>query len=776
MVDRIGLTARSHSLDGADWELCYAPRVERPAPCHPAGEAGYATVPAVVPGTVELDLMRAGELADPFVGDNLRQAWELEYGDWWYRTSFVLPDSFDPGRTSLVFDGLDTIATVYLNGTEVGRTANMMIAHEVRPGEVLRPGANDLVVHLASPLLAAEDHPYPAQLAQIWDASESLWIRKPPHMYGWDIAPRLVSAGIFRGVRLVERAPQRVVDWYLTTRRLDASIAEVELQYELAAAPRGRDVRLEVRGECEGRRFAATAHPTFLSGHLRFAIEQPQLWWPRSHGRPDLYDVELVLTVDGVEVDRHATRWGLRTVALDSSPVAGEAGRFRVQVNGEPVIVLGTNWVPLDALHSRDSERLGQALDLLAETGCNAVRAWGGNLYESDEFFDWCDAHGVLVWQDFAFACARYPQQEPFLSEVAAEAEAVVRRLRNHPSLMLWCGSNETDDSYADEGIDPWSDKITRQVLPEVVALHDWRTPYLPSSPTLTPDAGQRHDVPEQHLWGDRAWFKEPFYTTTRAEFVSEIGYHGMPSLSSQARFLPPVAGSEIPTDPVWTLHESSHRAHPNWYYSRNQLLVDQATLYLDADPTDRAELTLASQISQAEAKKFFIEQSRLARGRRWGLIWWNLIDPWPQISDAVVDYYGVRKLAFHYIVRSQQPVCLMAGEAVGWSHPVRLANDSPQAASVRWQARSATTGAVLGEGERSLAPHTDADVLALPRVPGGDCFLFTWQADLGDRQVSGGNHYLAGEPRLSLARYRDQYLPQLAALNPSFEPEASWT
>jgi len=324
MVDRTGLTAPSHTLDGDAWELCYAKRVDAAAVGYPAGLPGYATVPAVVPGAVELDLMRAGVLPDPFVGENLRQAWEFEYGDWWYRTSFDLPTGFDPTRTNLVFDGLDTIATVYLNGTEIGRAANMMIAHELKPGTSLRAGRNELVVHIESPLLAAEGFPYPAQLAQIWDASESLWIRKPPHMYGWDIAPRLVSAGIFRSVRLVERAPQRLVDWYLVTQRLDAANAQVELQYELAAAPRGRDVRLHVSGRQGERGFEATAYPTFRSGHLRFIIEDPQPWWPRSHGRPNLYDVELLLTVDGVEVDRHATRWGVRTIALESA--AGRGG------------------------------------------------------------------------------------------------------------------------------------------------------------------------------------------------------------------------------------------------------------------------------------------------------------------------------------------------------------------------------------------------------------------------------------------------------------------
>jgi len=777
MVSRVGTTSRATTLDGNGWELRYATRVDVPPAAYPLDDPTYRTVPAIVPGSVELDLMRAGELPDLYEGDNLRRAWELEYGDWWYRTEFDLPDDWDPVRTSLLLEGVDTIARVFVNGVDVGATANMMIAHEVRLSDAVRRGRNELVVHLRSPLAAAEEYPYPAQLAQIWDASESLWIRKPAHMYGWDIAPRLVSAGIFRSVRLVERAPERIDDWYFVTKSLDEKSATVEFQYELSTAPRRRDVRIEVSGTHvpSGSRFAATAHPTFVSGHLVFTIDEPHRWMPRGYGRPELYDVVLELVVEGKTVDRHETRLGLRRIELDSRLAADESGRFRVVVNGEPVFLLGTNWVPLDAIHARDRERLDQALALLYETGSNVVRAWGGNLYESDAFFDWCDANGVLVWQDFALACARYPQTEPFIGMIEHEAESVVRRLRNHASLMLWCGSNETDDSFADDRIDPRTDAITREVLPRIVRLHDWCTPYVPSSPLLTSDPGQRARVPEQHLWGARASFKAPFYVNTTAEFVSEIGYHGMPSLRSLAAFLPDISPAEIPDDPVWRLHESSHRAHPNWYYSRNRLMLDQAALYLDGNPGDLAEVVLASQVSQAEAKKFFIEQARLARGRRWGLIWWNLIDPWPQLSDAVVDYYGVRKLAFHYIVRAQQRVVMMADEASGWSREVLLANDTPGRAELSWRIRSAMTGEELASGAAVLAAHTHRVVATLALAPGGDCYLFSWEGEADGEPVRGGNHYTEGSPPLSFERYRDCYLPQLAALTPNFEPEASW-
>lgn len=777
MVSRVGATTRTLSLDGDGWELLYSPKVDAVAIAFPSHDPTYRRIPAVVPGSVELDLMRAGLMNDPFVGGNLPEAWAIEYGDWWYRTEFSMPDDWSAADTSLLFDGLDTIATVYVNGMAVGATANMMIAHELPVATAVRPGKNELVVHLRSPLAAAEEYPYPAQTMQIWESVESLWIRKPPHMYGWDISPRLVSAGIFRGVRIVERQSERLLDWYMSVKQLDDATAILSVHYELSFAPRGRDVRIEITG-CHaptGKTFATTVHPTFTSGRAVITVDEPEQWMPRSHGTPELYDVDFSVTVDGASVDRHQTRWGLRRLGLDWKMSAGDDGRFRVHVNDEPVIVLGTNWVPLDAIHARDTERLAAALDLLDRSGCNAVRTWGGNLYEGEEFFDWCDENGILVWQDFAFACARYPQEEPFLSAVAEEAESVVRRLRNHPSLMLWCGSNETDDSFAEDDIDPWTDEITRSVLPNAVRSHGFDTPYIPSSPAHVPGSSNRSRDPEQHLWGARAWFKEDFYTNVGAQFVSEMGYHGMPALSSLERFVPALPPSAIVADPVWRLHETDHRAHPNWYYSRNQLLINQARLYLDNDDDDLAQLVLASQVSQAEAKKFFVEQTRLARGDRWGLMWWNLLDGWPQVSDAVVDYYFRPKLAFHYLARAQQPVCMMAAEATGWSRRVVMANDSVGESEIDWRIRSASTGGVIEEGNVRLAPRTDRTITSLPLAPRGDCYLFDWAARSEAGRVLGANHYTEGAAPLSFERYRDVYLPQLSALTPTFDAESSW-
>lgn len=779
MIARRGSSTRRLPLDGDGWSLTYVAHTSDPATdLGDARRRDYRTIDAVVPGSVELDLMRAGLLRDPYVGDALRDTWKLEYGDWWYRKEFTLPDDWDPQRTSLLLHGVDTIGDITLNGVRVGETRTMLVEHEFSLHAALRAGVNELVVHLRSPLLAAESFEYPAQYQQIWDASESLWIRKPGHMYGWDIAPRLVSAGLHRSVELLERVPLALSDWYLRTREVSASHATMELHYELSAAPRGAEVTLRIDGVHvgSGSRFSETAYPTFRSGRLSFDVTDPQLWFPRNYGEPALYDVYLTVAVDGVVVDTHRTRLGIRRIEVEIDLQPMPAGRFRVRVNGAPIMVLGTNWVPLDALHARDADRLPRALELLWDSGCNAVRCWGGNLYEDTPFFDWCDENGILVWQDFALACVRPPQDESFTDLVRAESESIVRKLRNHPSLFLWCGSNENDDSYVAAGLDPTQDALTRRVLPQAVRRHDLDTAYTPGSPAYTSEMvarGLTARAAEQHLWGDRASYKASFYSDSAAEFVSEIGFHGMPNGRALDRFLPDGHRAVDPDDPIWKLHETDHRAHPHGYYSRIELLLKQADLFCGRlDRADRQAIVAASQVSQAEAMKYFVERTRLQKGRSWGLMWWNLLDPWPQISDAVCDYWFTPKLAFHYLRRSQQPLCVVAGEAEGWTRPVVLLNDSSRDAVVHVEATT-----VAGGSRREFVVEspagTNVPLFRADLHPDGDCHLFRWRVE-GTGEV-GGNHYLEGHPPFGLMRYREDYLPEIVALDSTFDLEDVW-
>ena len=305
------------------------------------------------------------------------------------------------------------------------------------------------------------------------------------------------------------------------------------------------------------------------------------------------------------------------------------------------ISVCGTNWVPLDALHSREKERYDRALSLLDDIGCNMVRWWGGNVYPEDMFYDFCDSHGIMVWQDFSMACGTYPQDEAFAKSMEAEVEAVVRRYRNHPSLVLWAGDNECDEMVWSK-IKLKENTLTRTLLPEIISRNDVKRDYLPSSPYIA-KGEKMENVSERHLWGPRDYYKSSYYKDTPAHFVSELGYHACPSVTSVKKFISgDIVVSEMKNNPSCLLHSTDYDNCQDRF-----MLMEKQIRQLFGEVPDTAEkFALASQISQAEADKFYIELFRCKKPVKSGVLWWNLIDGWPQFSDAVVDYYFKKKLA----------------------------------------------------------------------------------------------------------------------------------
>ncbi len=497
------------------------------------------------------------------------------------------------------------------------------------------------------------------------------------------------------------------------------------------------------------------------------------------------------LLYKGKVVAARTDRVGIRKLVVERTELAGKpvmlepsgAGRVRIDtapdpqshfifsVNGVPIQVRGTNWVPLDAFHSRDAGRLEAAMALADDLGCNMIRCWGGNVYESERFFSLCDEKGILVWQDFAFACCRYPQTAAFLDRVRLEAEQVVRRLRNHPALAIWCGDNEIDMTYLSDGLSPESNRITREVLPGVLQRLDPFRAYVPSSPYAPPAVFQQADpwraTPEQHLWGPRNYYKSPFYIMHSAHFIGEIGYHGCPDVDSIRKFISPGRVWPWQDNDEWQVHSVYH-----WQISpgsprvvdrdRIQLMANQIKELFGRIPEDLETFVLASQITQAEAKKFFIETTRARKWATSGVLWWNLIDGWPQFSDAVVDYYFSKKLAYHYIGRAQQPVLVMLGEPGSGKYlPVIACNDTRWPAEVRYRVWEADRGEEAAAGQVTLPPNQTWQVERV-RTHASDqqLYLIEWQ-------VNGqgfGNHYLAGTPPFSLERYWG-WLEQIAAL-----------
>jgi len=515
-----------------------------------------------------------------------------------------------------------------------------------------------------------------------------------------------------------------------------------------------------------------------VAGATDIPVAEARLWWPRGYGEAALYEVtcELRRDADGQVLARRVDTVGLRTAELvrTETTAADQPGQFLFRINGVPILCKGSNWVPADAFHSRDAERYARMLALCAELECNILRCWGGNVYEDDAFFSACDRLGILVWQDFAFACGLYPQDDAFLARVRAEAEKVVRRLRNHPCLVLWAGDNENDVFYLARGLDPNANRLTRQVLPEVCRQWDPYRPYLPSSPYVSPEVVRRADqrlMPEQHLWGPRDYFKSRYYLENTAHFASEIGYHGCPNVSSIERFIEPAHLWPWQGNEQWITHAADPVPGGSLYKYRIQLMADQIGELFGWAPDNLADFALASQISQAEAKKFFIELCRQRKWRTTGIIWWNLIDCWPQFSDAVVDYYFARKLAYWYIRRVQQPVCVVVAEPEDWHCRVIVGNDSRQPARGRCRLVDADSGQVLLDGPFAVDANANAVVGRLRVSRGAQrLWLIDWELESGQgAPVRGGNHYLAGTPPFSFAAYR-RWLPQIAGLPLGFD------
>ncbi len=721
-------------------------------------KAGVEFLPASVPGNLELDLQAIGTVPEPFFGMNIAALRRYEAAHVWYVKDFeAAPEA--GFESFLNFEGIDCCARIFLNGVLLGETDNMLIPHQFSVDHLLQ-GNNQLVIHIRPAVEEARKYEYPPSAFHSPCGYESLYVRKAPSQYGWDIMPRAISAGLWRTVTL-QRIPDERLDWvHLETRRISANqdSANLFLSYRAnlnIAITDTYEILLE--GECEKSHFTQKHPVLFESGSFSFHLEHPSLWWPRDRGSADLYSVRASLLKNGEEIDYLTFNHGIRTVELLRTGVtdASGSGEFVFKVNGEKLFIRGTNWVPVDAYHSRDAARIPAILDLVEDIGCNMIRCWGGNVYENDLFFDICDRKGILVWQDFAMACGVYPQDDEFQKRLGVEAKSVVRRLRQHACLALWAGDNECDESHVWAGGDRDANRnvLTRKVLPEVLHSEDLTRPYLPSSPYMDADVWEkgRQFISEDHLWGPRDYYKGSYYTSSLCHFASEIGYHGCPAPESLKKFLSP-EHLWPSNNSEWILHSTSPIPGVDLYDYRVELMRKQVRELFGSVPDSLEDFTFASQASQAEAKKFFVEMFRAAKWRRTGIIWWNIMDGWPQMSDAVVDYYFVKKLAYHTIKRAQNPLCLILKEPENWGQSLIASNDTRDDLIVRYSLKDADTGEILAEGEKTAKSDAVTPLARIPYTTSVQRFyLLHWSSSIGE----GDSHYLCGNPPFDLERYR---------------------
>ncbi|MFC8075582.1 glycoside hydrolase family 2 protein [Streptomyces sp. NPDC057307] len=607
-------------------------------------------VPAAVPGCVHTDLLAAGIVEDPFLARNETAVAWIGRADWRYDTVLGARDTAHE-RTDLVFEGLDTVAAISVGGERVGNTRNMHRSYRFDVTDRLDPaGPTPLCVEFTSAYTEAE-----AVRALVGERPNAYpepfqYIRKMACSFGWDWGPTLVTAGMWKPVRLEHWSTARLA----TVRPLvtvDGSTGRAELRVDVERTPTagGLTVRARVGDH--------TASVDFDGAHTTVTVEVPDaaLWWPRGYGEQALYAAELeLLDADGAVLDRWERRLGFRTVTLDTGADA-HGTAFTLAVNGEPVFARGVNWIPDDVFPSRITpDRYRTRLTQAADAGVNLVRVWGGGIYESDDFYDVCDELGLLVWQDFPFACAAYPEEQPLRSEIEAEARENVTRLMPHASLVLWNGNNENLWGFRDWDWEPalagdsWGEGYYLGLLPRVVAETDPTRPYWAGSPWSGTWDHHPNDPAHgtAHSWD--VWNRTDYtdYLDTVPRFVAEFGWQAPPAHATLRRALP---GEELSATSPGMLH------HQKAYDGNGKLERGLAHHFAlpDTGPAGFDRWHYLTQLNQARAIATGIEHWRSHWPVCAGTVLWQLNDCWPVTSWAAIDgdarlkplYFTLRRL-----------------------------------------------------------------------------------------------------------------------------------
>ncbi|WP_277212915.1 glycoside hydrolase family 2 protein [Isoptericola croceus] len=614
-------------------------------PGHLADTLAGPGVPAGVPGSIHTDLLDAGLIPDPYLDDHERLLQWIGRCDWQFSTTFPHRTVGQDERHELAFDGLDTVATLLLNGVEVGRTANQHRSYRFDVTDLLRDGDNELEVSFAAPVPYADaqsltlgqrpqvnHHPFNA-------------MRKMACNFGWDWGIDAATVGIWRPVRLeswqtARLGPVRVLATAAHgTDGGTGARGQLEVRADVASAPgfpaAATDVSVRLTGQGVDLEGAAAVPADSTCAVVRIDVPDVALWWPRGHGDQPLYDVEVTLAAEGAVLDTWSTRTGFRSVRLDQTP-DDDGTSFTLVVNDRPVWVKGANWIPDDAfVHRVDRARYARRLDQAEHAGINLLRVWGGGIYESDDFYELCDERGLMTWQDFAFACAAYSEDEPLRSEVEAEARENVARLTPHPSLVLWNGSNENVWGAREWGWEPllagrsWGLGYYTELLPAVVAEVDGTRPYTPSSPwsddpDVHPNDTDHGSMHSWEVWNRLDW---AHYRDDVPRFMAEFGWQGPPTWATLTRSISD--DPLTPESPGMQVHQKAMEG--------NKKLGLGLVRHLPV-PDDMDDWHWAMSWNQATAVQVAVEHLRSWSPRCMGSVVWQLNDCWPVTSWAAVD------------------------------------------------------------------------------------------------------------------------------------------
>ena len=618
---------------------------------------------AEVPGTVHQDLIRHQLLPDPFYGMNEEKIQWVEEEDWEYKTSFVVTaDQLNRDAAILNFEGLDTYADVYLNGACLLRGDNMFVGHKIPVKQLLREGENHLHIYFHSPIKQtlpqwrSNGFNYPASNDHRKEKL-SVFTRKTPCSFGWDWGIRMVTSGIWRPISLCFQDVVTIEDCYVRQVEISSSLANLEVELELEnlngkASPITALVSYDFPGkETQKVEKQLVLNPEKTKVTIPVQIKEPELWMPNGWGKPNLYSFEVTLKNGDQIVAQKKQRVGLRTIKVVNEK--GQDGEsFYFMVNGIPMFAKGANYIPSDAmLPSVTPERYRSLFEDVKAANMNMLRVWGGGIYENDYFYELADEFGILIWQDFMFACAPYPHDPLFLQRVEAEAKYNIRRLRNHACLALWCGNNEIFEALR---FWSWRQRLSPEMyeekkkgykilfedlLAKAVEKWDGERFYMHSSPYFSRwDQPETFNIGDSHHWGVWAG-KKPFsiFDQEVPHFMSEFGFQAFPEMKTIATFADS-ADFQI-TSPVMNIHQKSSAGNGliHTYMERDYVV-----------PEKFEDFVYVGLVMQGRGIRQGFEAHRRNRPYCMGTLYWQLNDNWPVVSWSGRDYYGNWK-ALHY-------------------------------------------------------------------------------------------------------------------------------
>lgn len=671
-----------------NWELLDAEPGDDPSP-----DADW--LPVTAPGDVYQALVAAGRLAHPFQGRGEAEAAWVRDRVWWWRAEFEAPASAPGEMVELVFDGLDTFAEVFLDGVSLGRADNMFVVWTFDLTGRVTPGqSHRLTVRFDPPALACDRGPTP-----VWSAftdrisrSKRNLMRKAQFGWGWDWGPDLPTVGVWKPARIEVRPCAVIADLRFATLSVSDEIAQARI--EVAVEGSADDATLEIVLSDPDGAVVLRHRGDAASTTLPVAVEAPRLWWTADLGDQPFYRLTVRLTEGGRILDETARRVGLRTIAIDQSPDPDEPGAtfFRFVLNGRPIFAKGACWVPSTSFVADvDAPAYRRLIDQAVAANMNMIRVWGGGVYEPDLFHDLCDEKGVLVWQDFMFACAHYPEDDAFVALVSTEIEQQVRRLRHHPSLAVWCGNNESqamhrinNDKAGEDGLLSGA-LLYEHIMPDLLARLDPGTPYWPGSPGGGPNpnsmrGGDVHDwtvwhgvppIPDDAMIGDFGTTPEAVAWTRYAEdlsrFVSEFGLQAAPALATLERWMDP---ADLTPDSEGFLARIKDEAR------KADLMMAPVT----GLPTTLRDYVDFTQWCQAEGLKFGMEHFRRRSPHCSGALIWQFNDCWPCVSWSLIDWDGVEKASFHAVRRAFAPVLASFREADDGQVELWITNDTREA------------------------------------------------------------------------------------------------